>query len=106
MTSETCPRCGAAKHRGRCKGGGAVSKREPEAITVPNTYGHSLTVTNGHTLTVGPSYGFRASADPRAGELTLAQDRPDEEGQTVTMEIVLTREDAARLLDWVSRVAG
>ena len=83
-----CPRCGAAKHKGRCKGSKAAVKAPPPPIKL-----------NGH-LEVAAGLGFRASIEE--GQFCIEQDR--QEGETIyTHQLTLAPHEAARLIEWVQQ---
>jgi hypothetical protein len=83
-----CPRCGADRHRGRCKKtGDVVPHGKPEPVAA-------------NTLEVPSSYGFTASAE--GGVLTIKQDTPpDKDGAVFTHQIDLTLGEAQKLIAWI-----
>lgn len=88
--SDTCPRCGADKHRGRCKkkGRGRVVETPVEEAPAP-------VKRNGHSLEMIRGYGFRASAED--GVLVIEQD-----GDEQTVTLVLAPHEARALLEWIA----
>ena len=84
-----CPRCGAARHKGRCKGSKAAAKAEaPPPVKL-----------NGH-LEVAAGLGFRASIE--SGQFCIEQDR--QEGELIyTHQLTLAPHEAARLIEWVQQ---
>jgi hypothetical protein len=91
-TDAACPRCGNAKHRGRCKGGGRVKVGEAPAVPEPVRMNGSFEIAAG--------FGIRASIE--SGTLQLEQDRQD--GETIyTHTISLAPHEVRELIDFIAR---
>lgn len=88
-----CPRCGAAKHRGRCKKAAPAVAVAPPVITLAPV-----------ALEVPSGLGFRASIED--GQLHVEQDHPDTDGTIYTHNLVLAPHEAARLVDWIADQVG
>ncbi len=88
MTKEACARCGAERHRGRCKA------RIAEAITADE-------VAEAESLVaIEPSYGARLKIS--GALLEIEQDRTGEDGETYTHTVTLYPHEARQVIDAIS----
>lgn len=95
-----CPRCGASKHKGRCKAANLAKVQRSPADAQP---GPAPVRLNGH-LEVAAGLGFRASIEDSA--LVIEQDRTDDDGAVYTHTLTLAPHEARQLVDWIAdRVA-
>jgi hypothetical protein len=89
-----CPRCGAEKHRGRCKGGGSVKVKASPAPDPVKLNG---------SLEVAAGLGFRASLED--AQLVIEQDRQEDE-LVYTHQVTLSPSEARQLVDWLAEQVG
>ena len=95
-----CPRCGAAKHKGRCKAENLKKVQRTNADSQPAP----APVTLAGSLEVPAGLGFRASLED--GQLCIEQDRSDGE-EVYTHSIALSPSEARQLIDFIAeRVAA
>jgi hypothetical protein len=100
MSGAICPRCGSARHRGRCKGGGVKGSNPKPTTAKPAPPPNPPPVTIAAALEVPPGLGFRASIEDST--LQLEQDRADENGDVYTHTISLSAVEAAKIVDWIA----
>jgi hypothetical protein len=101
MSEDTnCKRCGSAKHRGRCKGGGKAVTSGKRSSSEGKKQEAPPPVTIAAALEVPPGLGFRASIEDST--LQLEQDRADENGDVYTHTISLSAAEAAKIVDWIA----